>query len=267
MTLIDSHLSKLVKQLTIDKIKKETIDNSFEILKGKIWAQYQDRVKSVELFGSYQRGTKLPQSVDNNSDVDILVIFKSNDFQPATLLKHLYQFADSQYSRSDVTTDHPTVVIEMTNVRFEIVPAYWEEHTFLSDELKIPAPRNKELKWITTEPHELKLELDEKNKDENNLITPLIKLIKYYNAQRGRPFDSYLIEHHAIKLDYDGETLKDYLFTFIEELDTDNATSQQAKFVEELKLRRKNILTLEESKMEDYAIQELNKFLPLITQI
>ena len=263
---IDSYLNKLVKQLSIDKPRRDAINNSVDVLKGKIWAEYRERISSVEIFGSYDRGTELPQSIDDKSDVDILVIFKSNDFQPATLLKQLYQFADDSYNRSDVLTDHPTVVIEMTKVRFEVVPAYFESSFWNGDELKIPAPRNKELKWITTEPQKLKEKLVEKNSEENQLIIPLIKLIKYFNVKQGRPYDSFLIEHHAIKRDYDGETLKDYLFKFIEDLRTDDANEEQKKFITELRLRRNDLMTLQKGSMNDYAILELQKFLPLIAQ-
>lgn len=265
MTDIDSYLHKLANQLTIDKVSRDAIDNSFNTLKGKIWGQYQDRLKSVELFGSYQRGTKLPQSVDDISDVDVLVIFNSNDFQPATLLKHLYQFADERYSRSDVTTDHPTVVIEMTKVRFEIVPAYWEIPFIGTDELKIPAPKNKDLKWITTEPEKLKSRLDEKNREENELIIPLIKIMKYFNVRNGKPYDSFLIEHHAIGRYYSEGTLKDYFFKFIEDLKTENADEEQKKFIQELQQRRANLLNLQQGNMQDYAILELQKFLPLLS--
>lgn len=261
---IDSYLNKLVKQLSIDKQQRDAINNSVEVLKGKIWAEYRERISSVEIFGSYDRGTELPQSIDDKSDVDILVTFKSNDFQPAILLKQLYQFADDNYNRSDVLTDHPTIVIEMTKVRFEVVPAYIENSFFKGDELKIPAPRNKELKWITTEPKKLKEKLVKKNSNENQLIVPLIKLIKYFNVKQGKPFNSFLIEHHVINVDYDGGTLKDYLFKFIENFKTDDANKEQIKFITELRSRRNNLITLQKASMNDYAILELQKFLPLI---
>ena len=160
-------------------------------------------------------------------------------------MKQLYQFADNSYSRSDVLTDHPTVVIEMTKVRFEVVPAYIENSIWNGDELKIPAPRNKELKWIKTEPQRLKEKLEEKNSEENQFITPLIKL-------------------HAIACNYYRGTLKDYFFKFIESLRTGDADEEQKKFIAELQLRRNNLMTLQKGNMSNYAILELQKFLPLI---
>lgn len=264
MTEVDSYLNKLVKQLTIEPSRKDAINISFEVLKGKIWSEYQDRLKAVEVFGSYDRGTALPQSVDEKSDVDVLAIFKTNDFNPTTLLKQLLKFADTNYSRSDVTTDHPTVVIEMTKVRFEIVPAYWETYLFGSNELKIPAPRNKDLKWITTAPQKLKADLKEKNAKENALITPLIKLIKYLNVINGRPYDSFAIENFITSCDYHRGTLKDYFLQAIDKMSTENSSEEEKVFVNKLKKHRANLITLLNGNMNNYAIQELKIFLPLV---
>ncbi|MDD5571203.1 MAG: hypothetical protein PHD97_08615 [Bacteroidales bacterium] len=265
MTDINSYLTKLSKQLSIGKEEREEIDKSIDFLKGKIWEKYRDKLLTVDVFGSYDRRTELPQSVDKNSDVDILVIFKSNDFQPSTILKHLYEFADNQYSKSNVMTDHPTVVIELKKIRFEIIPAYWETYFLSDDELKIPAPRNKELKWITTDPAKLKNDLMDKNKKEDEMIIPLIKLIKYFNTLQGKPYESHLIERFAISRRYPEKQLQDYFFKFIENLDTDGQNEEQKIFIEEMKNRKENLIALEKRNLVEYIEQELQKFLPLIS--
>ena len=56
---IDSYLNKLAKQLYIDNSLRDVINNSVDVLKGKIWAEYRERINSVEVFGSYDRGTDL----------------------------------------------------------------------------------------------------------------------------------------------------------------------------------------------------------------
>lgn len=265
MMEVDSYLNKIVGQLTIDKPTRDGIIASFDILKAKIWSEYQDRLSSVELFGSFLRSTELPQKIDLESDIDVLAIFKSKEFQPVTMLKHLFEFADAQYSRSTVLKSHPTVVVEMKKVRFEIVPAYYERSFWNGDELKIPAPRNNDLKWITTEPQKLHKEVLLKNGETHNFLIPTIKLIKYFNVRKGRPFESYLIEQHAIGIDYYGHTLTDYLMQFIEELESDGANDLQREFISELRLFRKNLLDLLKLKMFDYAKLEIEKYFPLLS--
>jgi predicted nucleotidyltransferase len=264
MTDINSYLTKLSNQLFISKEDRGKIDNSFNYLEGKIFEHFRDRIDKVSVFGSYERGTELPQKIDTNSDVDVLVIFKTNQYQPDTFLKHLQECADKIYPRSEVSPDHPAITVILSHIKFELIPAYWETHTFSDDELKIPAPRNKELKWITTEPSEFKKKLDGKNADENQMITPLVKLLKYFNSLNGKPYDSYILEKFAVSRSYPGKELKDYFFECINELKLDNRAEQEQVFIRELKSRRKNLMILEQGNMQEYAIQELQKFLPLI---
>ncbi|TXH60936.1 MAG: nucleotidyltransferase [Bacteroidia bacterium] len=264
MNEINTYLTQLSKQLCCNKDVTDKIDNSYNYLEGKIFEHFRYRIEKVQIFGSYDRGTYLPQSIDPYSDVDVMIIFKTNEFQPDTFLKHLREFADKIYPRSEVSPDHPAITVILQHTKFELVPAYWEKYTFSSDELKIPAPRNKELKWITTEPNDLKEKLFEKNKKENGMIIPLIKLMKYLNVRNENPYESFRFEHHAIKHYYPKKEIKDYLLEFINDMFTEEQNEKQIKFIQELKTRRKNILHLIEGNMPEYAVQELQKIFPLI---
>jgi predicted nucleotidyltransferase len=261
---INTYLTILSKQLCYSKEEREKINNSFAYLEGKLFEHFRDRIEKVLIFGSYDRGTELPPSADPDSDVDILVIFKTNEFQPDTFLKHLQEFADKIYPRSEVCLFHPAITIILSHIKFELIPAYYNDSFWNGQELKIPAPRNKELKWITTDPSELKEDLGEKNRKENQMIIPLIKLIKYFNALHGRPFDSYIIEKFAVSVRYPDDQLRDYLFEFIDDLDENDQNEKQVKFISELKSRRKNLLLLEKGNLSDYLELELQKFLPLV---
>jgi predicted nucleotidyltransferase len=264
VTDINTYLSKLSTKLSIQKDEKEKIDKSISFLIGKIWERFQDRLDKVEVFGSYDRGTALSQNFDKSSDVDILIIFKTNDYQPETFLKHLNELADKLYSRSDVSPDHPAITIVLDHVKFELVPAYWQSVFLSDDQLKIPAPRNKEIKWITTNPLKLKSDLNEKDSKENNMVTRLIKIIKYFNALNGKPYDSYVIEKFSISRSYPRKEMKDYFFEFINDLDTDDQTEIQQNFVKELKTRRQNLIALDKLNLIDYIELELQKFIPFV---
>lgn len=94
------------------------------------------------------------------------------------------------------------------------------------------------------------------------MIIPLVRLMKYLNVRNGSPYVSFQFEHHAIKHYYPKKELKDYLFEFIKDMFIEEQGEEQVKFVQELKTRRKNIIHLIEGNMPDYAVQELQKFLP-----
>lgn len=162
MNEINTYLTELSKQLCCSKDVTDKIDDSYNYLEGKIFEHFRVRIEKVQIFGSYDRGTYLPQSIDPYSDVDVMIIFKTNEFQPDTFLKHLREFADKIYPRSEVSPDHPAITVVLQHTKFEVVPAYFEISFWNGKELKIPAPRNKDLKWITTEPNDLKEELFDK---------------------------------------------------------------------------------------------------------
>ncbi|MBW6484160.1 MAG: nucleotidyltransferase domain-containing protein [Vicingaceae bacterium] len=262
MNEINTYLTQLSKQLCCSKDVTDKIDNSYNYLEGKIFEHFRDRIEKVQIFGSYDRGTYLPQTIDPYSDVDVMIVFKTNEFQPDTFLKHLREFAHKIYPRSEVSPDHPAITVILQHTKFELVPAYFENSFWNGEELKIPAPRNKELKWITTDHLQLKKDLNKKNERENRMLIPLVKFIKYFNSLNGKLFNSFLIEEFAINRSYPENELKYYLFEFINDLNTKDLSEEQIKFVQELKIRRKNLITLEKGNMPEYAIQELQKFLP-----
>ena len=73
MTDVNSYLTRLSKQLSNNKDDRDKINSSYNYLEGKIYEHFRDRIQEVCLFGSYARGTELPQTIDPNSDVDIHV--------------------------------------------------------------------------------------------------------------------------------------------------------------------------------------------------
>lgn len=91
---INDYLTKLSQQLSLSNTEKKKIDDSVAFLRGKIWGIFQDRLEEVSVFGSYDRGTMLPQSIDTKNDVDILVVFKKDEFQPQTYLNQLRSFSE-----------------------------------------------------------------------------------------------------------------------------------------------------------------------------
>src|ERR1019366_1192595 len=143
-------------------------------------------------------------------DVDVLVVFKVNKFQPQTYLNQIQKLSEKTYARSEVFPSHPTITVELEHIRFEIVPAYWEEGVFL-DDLKIPAPHNKDLKWVDSDLHTFKKQVLTKNKDEGEKIIPIVQLIKYWNVINERPFNSYYLEDFASQRGFSScRTLKGY---------------------------------------------------------
>lgn len=263
----NTYLTKLSNQLKIGGPEKEKIDTSLSYLKQKVWGQFQDKLLSAELFGSYDRGSMLPLAIDKDSDVDILVIFKSGQYQPQTYLNWLKDFSEKNYPRSGVAPDFPTIAIEMEHIRFELVPGYIKEYALASDELRIPAPRSKDVKWIATDPAGFKNNLNRKDENNDRLILPTGRLIKYWNCINGRPFSSYYLEKFIIEHSYSScYNLKDYFFEVISDLNNTGFEDQWQKYVTPLYEKRRRLIALEKQNIPEYIEQELSSFLPLITK-
>ena len=264
--MLDEYLEGVLATLEVNEVDKSDIDRSFGFLEGKLYEVFKNRLDAVKIFGSYDRNTNLSQRVDSESDVDVLVIFKTNDKQPDTFLKHLRNFADKRYSQSIVAGSHPAVVIQLNHTRFELVPAYYEDEGWLLWEdwkLKIPAPRSEELKWITTSPDRLKEELEEKDEQEDGNLKPVVRLIKYLNVLHGKPFPPFRLERKLTKIDYERTTIKDCLFEAIGALQlVSEKTVAQNEFVKILAKHSFNLKVLIKNDMSEYAIQELKKLFP-----
>ena len=68
-------------------------------------------VKDIRIYGSYARKTRLPISVDRNSDVDLMVIFRYDYKTPKeSFYDILKSFAVANF-RDEIVKDEPSIVI------------------------------------------------------------------------------------------------------------------------------------------------------------
>lgn len=253
---INTYLTNLDKYLILEKDKKDRIEKSIGFIKQKLWGIFQDRLAEVKVFGSFAKETYITQDID--SDVDILVIFKSKDFQPQTYLNQIKTFATEHYSRSNIYPDHPTIAIEMEHVKFEIVPAIFAS----ADEVRIPAPRTKDLKWVLSNPTRIQTKLNEKDKNNKGLIKPLIRILKFWNCLNEKPYNSFEIEKYVVNRLYDCRDLKEYFYSAINGLTDISQTPEQKKFYDSAKERRRRLRALETNNLSEYIETELTTFLP-----
>ena len=75
---------------------------------------------------------------------------------------------------------------------------------------------------MTTNPNDFNATLEAKNKEHKSLIKPTIRLMKYWNARNGFPFESFILEKWICSLNFWFPTnQKGYLFSVINKLSTD----------------------------------------------
>lgn len=222
---------------------------------------YEDEVSEHFQFGSSTRRTMLSRVADRDSDVDYMVVFDNSDgLRPQTLLDRLRRFAEDRYRTSEVFQSHPTLVLALNHVRFELVPAY--RRWFLED-LRIPAPASGFADWISTDPEGHDDRLSRADADAGGDVRAAVRLLKYWNVLNGRVFSSYFLEEHVIgRTFWVMPNLKERFLTTFEELSGWELASQKRDQLERAKEVVRRTKDLENRSYAEYAEEEIAKLLP-----
>lgn len=216
-----SFLTDTASSAVLSSAEQSSITTSISTMQTRIGLHFASGViKQHFRFGSSTRGTILPRSMDEHSDIDYMIVFNENNATPQTYLNRLKTFVEKYYSSSEIRQSSPTIVLELNHIRFDLVPA---TTTWLS-ELQIP---NGSSGWMTTNPNDFNSTLEAKNKEHKSLIKPSIRLFKYWNATAGFPFKSFEMEKWVCGLSFWFlSNQKDYFLAIIENLNTSSSYSQ-----------------------------------------
>lgn len=260
---VNSYLMELASALVLSPDEKESIETSLSNLRKKIDAHFTDGIDHHFKFGSSTRGTILPRKADPNSDIDYMIVFNTDDkaYEPQTYLNKLKTFIETKYTRSEIFQDHPTIVLELTNIKFELVPA---KCNFLTG-YQIPARNSDWNKWMHTDPKGFDSILTEANKRSNSEIKRLIRLIKYWNAQKGYPFASFELETQiANNLFISCHTLAAFFYSFWSGFACKFSDAQATRDkVNQMKRKIDEIKRIESLGNSTKAETEIKKILPM----
>src|SRR3989344_2910514 len=268
----NSYLERLATEGVIRELEKVNITRSLSLLKERLNSHFNDaesnnvKVEKHFAFGSYTRGTILPRSMDPLSDVDYMIVFADSEARPQTCLDRLRRFVEKYYEKAEVAQSHPTIVLSLNHIRFELVPAidaFWSG-------IQIPGKRSAYSEWMSTTPNQFNERLSEKNKYNDNLIKPLIRLLKYWNASNDYPFESFELEktvvgHRPFCIILFGGNLWKRFSVFVENVfDVDWAdTEHQKNAVRRAQGIVSEVKRLDSDERHDEAEQKLRRLLPV----
>jgi hypothetical protein len=230
---LNSHLTDTASRLIITQSERDVIDNHLSSLKTKLDNYFASGTFSERFaFGSFARKTLMPRKADSRSDVDYMLVFNNTSNQPSTYLKWLKDFALAKYYSSEIYQSHPTIVLELSRIKIELVPAIKSSW----DDYQIPAPTNDYQTWLTTHPSAFNSKLSSKNTQEKGLIRPLVRIMKYWNASNGWVYSSYVLEGLiADHWFYYCDNLWDYFSSFVSSLSTYGLSSTKSDKIDKLK--------------------------------
>lgn len=216
-----SFLTATASNAVLSPAEQASINTSIATLQSRMSLHFESSsIKQHFRFGSSTRGTNLPRSMDAQSDIDYMIVFSDSNATPQTYLNRLRTFVEKRYGSSEIYQSSPTIVLELNHIRFDLVPAIvgW-----LGD-LQIP---NGSGGWTSTNPNDFNSSLDQANRSNNSLIKPTIRLMKYWNAASGFPFNSFEMEKWICGMGFWFQSnQKDYLFAVIDNLSTSFSYAQ-----------------------------------------
>lgn len=205
MASINYRLQNIASELFIkySSTERKYIVDRIDIIKSNLKSYFGTEIKEILVFGSFKRDTILPRTFDERSDIDVLVVFNNaeREYTPETYRAKLKRFAEFKYSRSTVIKNHPSVVLELNKIKFDLVPCRLVEN-FFSNTYQIP---NKFGSWMDTDPNGFNKKLTESNTKFGNIVKPMVRLFKRWNAWNGYPFSSFELENIVADINFSGD--------------------------------------------------------------
>lgn len=264
MDNLNTYLVAVARTLVLSDDEQFKISTSISNLQAKLNNWFGNELNSHFRFGSSTRDTILPRKVDEDSDIDYMVVFNNTqNFKPTTLLNRLKTFVETKYARSEIYRSHPTVVLELSHIKFELVPAIkqytWSETHF------IPAPSTDYSDWVETNPSEIQRTVNDANNKNHYQIKRLIRLLKYWNVMNYKVYSSYELEENIAGNSYwFCTTLEDYFFEAVKSLPTWFLPQYKQNKVNNLKSKVEQIKKdYYDNGLKYFAMRELEKLLPM----
>ena len=227
---IDTYLRTLSYSYYLKKDSKELsqINSSISNLKTNLDRDLGALINRRFVFGSFDRDTILPRAIDQKSDVDLMVVFNHTEYErsPETYRNWLLNFAKKHYEdrySSPVVRSSPTVTIRLGHIHYDLVPAKEEApYPWATKRLYIPGDYG----WQPTDPTDIKTSLTTANTKYNQIVRPIIRLLKAWNCSNAYSWDSYKLELYAIELNYYGDNVQTGFFYAIGQMSLDFNSAQ-----------------------------------------
>lgn len=203
-----TYLESLAGDVLLRPGEKKKVTDAVSKLGMRINSYFDAEVIEHFRFGSFVRRTNLPQAFEEEMDVDYLIVFADRSLSPKTLVKKLLDFADRMYPRSTVYQSSPAVVVDLSSVKLELVPAH---RTLLGVLHSHRIPNSRATDWMGTNPLGFERKLVERNKECHHKLKAAIRLAKMWNAENNYVFSSFQLENIAVDGAYPFDSsLRDY---------------------------------------------------------
>ena len=261
MATINYRLQKIAEDLFIkyDSKEREYIEQKIVNFRTNIKDYFGTRINEILIFGSFKRDTILPRKFDESSDIDVLIVFNQaqNEFTPETYRNQLKRFATAKYPTTKVLKDHPSVVLEMSNIKFDLVPCRLFNN-FWSITYQIP---NKNGTWMDTDPKGFNEKLIAANNKYSSIVKPIVRLMKCWNAYNDYPYATFELEQIIADMNFTNDNYQTGFLYAIDKLPTNNLSDYQSKKIQTLQNNKYWIKEYLEKENQEKAIEVVCRIL------
>ena len=234
-TGINNFLKRISSELLIksNSITGINISKSLKILDKNLKEHFTNELSFLNVFGSYARGTILPRQFDKNSDIDVLIGFNTSNskLKPESYRERLMKFALKYYPSARIMKDHPSIVVELNHINFDLVPGVFH-NGFFYDSIEIP---DKDGGWMETEPAKFNKKLTEANTSYKSIVKPIVRFLKVWNASEGYPYYSFELESSIVDMNFGGDSFATGFLYAIDNLPTYSLPNVSSKKVDVLR--------------------------------
>lgn len=193
-------IDTLIVNISVSDRQEENIKASLSNIEGHLNEKESElNVSRTFTNGSYERDTIIRPL----NDIDIFAVLKRDDWKdqygqlpnPQSVLTKIKNYLNGINDYKDkVKQSRPCVTIELSDKDFDILPSF----ELADGGYEIP---NHDLKsWITTYPEQLTTDLDSTHKKCNYKLKQVIKVIKYWNREKGKTIPSFHVEEVTINI-------------------------------------------------------------------
>ena len=257
---VQQHLLNVASKAILSSSEKASINTSLATMRTRLDSHFGAEITEKVQFGSSTRETILPRLIDAKSDIDYMVVFSDSQFRPQTYLDRLRRFVEAKYYSSDVAQSSPTIVLNLNHIKFELVPAVRRSFSGL----EIPSPASDFTEWTPTDPTGFNNTLVSANISHSGNVKRMIRVIKYWNARNGYPFNSYLLEQNLVNYVSYEINYKNYVFAGIRGLSLPwDASSTKRNKLDRAKEIVDKTIYYENNDMPASAEAEIKKLVPV----
>jgi hypothetical protein len=192
-TTVKESFRAFAKNVNITDRQENAVTNCKTNVVAKLKATLTLHSEEARVIGSWDRDTLIRYLSEGDVDVMIVLHYASNkewDTADGTgyVLQRFKAILDAAYPDTPCSVDRNCVTMKLSQFRLDVVPAF----SLNGGGYQIPDTYRRQ--WLNTDPVEFAARMTAINKAMGRDFIPLVKMVKAWNRQEGKPLRGFHLE-------------------------------------------------------------------------